>query len=772
MVKSDLLFEDILESMSSHVAVLDKTGRIITVNEAWKTFARENQCTDKNAYEGTDYLEVCKTAIRRDNDESAIVALHGILEVLQRRRISFSMEYPCHSAVEKRWFEMHVSQMRSSLQGVVIAHYNITKRKQAEDMLRESEEVMRYIIKHDPNAIAVYDLNLHYIAVSDRYLQDYNVKDTEVIGKHHYEVFPEMPQRWKDVHQRCIAGGVERDDDDHFERPDGSTTYNKWECRPWYRAEGKIGGMITYTEVTTERKLAETSLKNSEIRYRRLFESAKDGILILDAETGMIEDVNPFLINLLGFSHEQFLGKAVWELGFLGNTIANQNNFEQLQREEYIRYDDLPLETAGGRRIDVEFVSNTYLVDHKKVIQCNIRNITKRKRAEEEKAKLEGQLLQSQKMEAIGQLAGGVAHDLNNLLTPILGYSEMLLEELHEDDPRHKDISLILQAAESAKILTRQLLAFSRKQVLDMRPVDLSQILADFKKIIRRTIREDINIRTHLNAASVFVTADVGQIEQIIMNLAVNAQDAMPRGGVLTLATEEMTLDETYLTAHPEAIPGRYVVLEVSDTGTGMDSALMEHIFEPFFTTKEMGKGTGLGLSTVYGIVKQHSGFINVYSEPGKGTSFRIYLPRSGDISEIREEKLKKKKLKEELDGNETVLVVEDNDLVRDLACDILRKRGYMIISAKNGRECLDILADYEDQIDLLLTDVIMPDMNGKELYDSLILSRPGLPVIYMSGYTEDVIAHHGVLEKGVDLIHKPFTRKNLTEKVREVLDR
>jgi two-component system, cell cycle sensor histidine kinase and response regulator CckA len=246
----------------------------------------------------------------------------------------------------------------------------------------------------------------------------------------------------------------------------------------------------------------------------------------------------------------------------------------------------------------------------------------------------------------------------------------------------------------------------------------------------------------------------------------------MPRGGILTLGTQELTIDETYLTSHPEAIPGRYVALEVSDTGEGIDRTVMEHVFEPFFTTKETGKGTGLGLSTVYGIVKQHLGFVNVYSEPGKGTSFRIYLPRSGAEPEIQEEDIKRKIVQEESDGNETVVIVEDNDLVRDLTGEILRKSGYMIISANNGKECLTALADYDDKIDLLLTDVIMPDMNGRELYEELLRSRPGLPVIYMSGYTEDAIAYQGVLEKGTNLIHKPFTRKVLTEMVREVLNR
>ncbi len=389
-----------------------------------------------------------------------------------------------------------------------------------------------------------------------------------------------------------------------------------------------------------------------------------------------------------------------------------------------------------------------------------------------EKINLEAKLKQAQKMEAVGQLAGGVAHDLNNLLTPILGYTEMFLEELHADDPRHKNLSQVLKAAESARDLTHQLLAFSRNQLLEMRPVNLGNIQAGFDKILRRTIRENIEILNYFDNTIALVSADVGQIEQIIMNLAVNAQDSMPQGGVLCIRTDEVLIDEAYSATHPEARTGSFILLDVSDNGIGMDSALLEHIFEPFFTTKEQGKGTGLGLSTVYGIVKQHQGFINVYSEPGKGTSFKIYLPRIHSGPAISKEIKQKKKARKEKFSIETVVVAEDSDMVRMLAGEILKKNGYKVLSAKDGDECIGILSEYNGPIDLLLADVIMPDMNGKELYDRILKSFKGLKVLYMSGYTDDVLAHHGILRQGVDLINKPFSVKSLTEKVREVLER
>lgn len=535
-----------------------------------------------------------------------------------------------------------------------------------------------------------------------------------------------------------------------------------------YAQEGFMEGTVIDI---SERKRAEEGLQDSERRFRALAENSVDTIMRFDRHCRHLY-VNPRVINETGIAPQDFIGKTHRELGFpqdLCNLweegVAQVFATGELTRQEFL----LP----SGIWIDWLLAPETDESGNVVAVIGSARDITERKLAMEEKRKLEAQLLQSQKIEAIGQLAGGVAHDFNNLLTPILGYTEMILSELHADDPRRKNFLQVLKAAESASDLTRQLLAFSRKQVLEMKPVDLNRILIDFKKIIRRTIREDIDIRVQPTDASLYIKADVSQIEQIIMNLAVNAQDAMPGGGVLGLRTEDVFLDEAFLATNPEANPGRYVLFEVSDTGEGMDSALMQHIFEPFYTTKDIGKGTGLGLSTVYGIVKQHAGFIYVSSEPGKGTTFKIYLPWiAKEQPELQVDGAKSKEIRVASYGNETVVVVEDDALVRDMTYDILREHGYSVICAKSGQECLSLLSDYQDRIDLMLTDVIMPDMNGKELYDRVSQSRPGLAVIYMSGYSEDVIAHHGVLEQGLDLINKPFTQKTLIGKIREVLDR
>jgi PAS domain S-box-containing protein len=394
-------------------------------------------------------------------------------------------------------------------------------------------------------------------------------------------------------------------------------------------------------------------------------------------------------------------------------------------------------------------------------------DITKRKQVEEEQKKLEDHLAQVHKLEAIGRLAGGVAHDLNNLLSPIIGYGEMILADLDRSDPRGKSIDAILRAGYRARDLVGQLLSFSRKQAMELKPLDINKTIRDFEPLLRRTIPEDIEIRLMLAPHAAAVMADVVQIDQVIMNLVVNAADAMPDGGQLTIETVVVELDEEYAARHIAVQPGQYLMLAVSDTGCGMDEKTRERIFEPFYSTKGE-QGTGLGLATVFGIVKQHGGNIWVYSETGLGTTFKIYLPVAEQVSGERE-------ISQEtaggLTGTETILLVEDNEEVRHLASAILDRQGYTLHLAKNGTEALEIMASLGGQVDLLLTDVVMPGMNGKELYQKAASSHPHLKVLFMSGYTDNVIAHRGVLEAGIAYLQKPFTVQAISEKVRKVLD-
>lgn len=373
-------------------------------------------------------------------------------------------------------------------------------------------------------------------------------------------------------------------------------------------------------------------------------------------------------------------------------------------------------------------------------------------------------------MESIGRLAGGIAHDFNNLLTVILGRSELLLRRLPANDENRRDIELIQNTAERAAMLTRQLLQFSRQQVLQPKVLDLNAIVSEVEKLLHRLIGEHIEVMLRLSPKLSLVKADPGQLQQVMMNLAVNARDAMPNGGKLIIETQDVELDEEYARKHAGVIPGIHVMLAVSDNGVGMDDETSARIFEPFFTTKEQGKGTGLGLSTVYGIIKQSGGNIWVYSEPGRGTTFKIYLPRASELSPA--EKTSSFSLRAVQQGNETILLVEDEPGVRELVAEILSAIGYTVLSASNGDEAIEMSQRHNGTIHLLITDVIMPEMSGRELANRISAVRPDTRVLYITGYTSDAILHHGVLDEKIALLEKPFTPASIARKVREVLDK
>jgi len=506
------------------------------------------------------------------------------------------------------------------------------------------------------------------------------------------------------------------------------------------------------------------SLHQSEEKFRTLFERAAVGIALVDIE-GRLTECNPVLQEMLGYRKEELLGRVFSELIYMEDETVDLDFYKKLLsgKQDHYQVEKRYIRKEGGvvwGRENVSLVRNAgnsirYTIHM-------VENINEWKQ-------LEAQFLQSQKMETVGRLAGGVAHDFNNLLTVLKGYSQLSLLGLKDDDPLKGNLREIKNATERAAQLTSQLLAFSRRQVLDMKVLDLNTVVRGLEKMLRRIIGEDIDLIIHLAEALGRVKTDPGQIEQVLLNLVVNAKDAMPKGGKLILETNNVKLGENYASAHINTVPGCYVLLSVSDTGCGMSPEIKERIFDPFFTTKEKNKGTGLGLSTVYGIVKQSGGNIWVYSEPGQGTTFKIYLPQVEEELDVLAPGDEAADLPR---GTETILFVEDDPSVRGLGSRILRQQGYIILDAANGDEAIHVVSDRViKSIHLLITDVVMPQMGGKELAEKFKTLYPDAKVLFISGYTDEAILHQASLQRGEPFLLKPFSILTLAKKVREVLD-
>ncbi len=519
----------------------------------------------------------------------------------------------------------------------------------------------------------------------------------------------------------------------------------------------------------TERKYAEDKLRESETRLYAVFNAVESIPVQGYNRDRRVVFWNRASERVYGYTRDEAMGRKLEDL--IIPDWMRQGVVEGIgawyEKDIPIPADELVLKDNKGRSVSV-FSSHVMITNRAgdREFFCIDVDLSEYKRIETEKNQVEEQYRQAQKIESIGRLAGGVAHDLNNLLSPILGYSEMLLDDYEIEDIRRESVALIFKAGSSARDLVRQLLAFSRKQTLDVKPIDINKTISGFEKFLRRTIREDVELELILAPDNPPVKADIGQIEQVLMNLVVNSADAMPDGGIVVIETTFVDLDGAYVKFHQGAKPGKYVLVTISDTGCGIDEETRMKIFEPFFSTKGE-QGTGLGLATVYGIIKQHGGNIWVYSEPGKGTTFKLYLPVSDEV-EIEDARNNPEII--DIGGTETIILVEDNEPVRKLAHTLLRQKGYMVLVAENGEDALTLLDNHVGSISLMLIDVVMPGMNGREVYNRARKKHPDLKVLYMSGYTSNVIAHHGVLEKGVQFIQKPFTVQQLLTKIREVI--
>ena len=502
-----------------------------------------------------------------------------------------------------------------------------------------------------------------------------------------------------------------------------------------------------------------TERRNAEEKFHKAFQANPEPITIATLPEGRYLDVNESFLRVAGYSREEVIGHTSTELKFWAKPEDRATFIEMLKRQGSVRDLEITFRTKSG---EIRTAADSAEIIDVAGQECAIaifRDITERK-------SLEKQLRQTQKMEAVGQLSGGIAHDFNNLLGVIIGYSEILEQRLPPGDPLLKECLQIKKAGQSAASLTRQLLAFSRQQVLDPKVLDLNSIVLNVQKMLRRLIGEHIELTTNLDPALPSVKADQSQIEQVILNLAVNARDAMPQGGKLLIETAKVDLDEDYASHHLPQKPGAYVLLTVADTGIGMDAETQVRIFEPFFTTKEIGKGTGLGLSTVYGVVRQSGGHIWVYSEPGIGTTFKIYLPCAAQTARVQQPPAAPA---ESLRGSETILLVEDEEALRELARSLLEDSGYTVLEAELPEAATEIALRHDGQIHALLTDMVMPGMTGKDLAAKLAPLRPEMKVVYMSGYTS--FTHAGLADSEIALLVKPFTRDTLLRKLRETLE-
>lgn len=629
---------------------------------------------------------------------------------------------------------------------------------QAEDELRASEELYRSLFSNMLNGFAYCRMifeddrprDFIYLSVNDAFTTLTGLKD--VTGRKVSEVIPGI--RESDPQLFEIYGRVSRTGlPERFEM--FVRALQKWF---WFSVYSpKKDHFVAVFDVITERKLAEAALQESERKYRSLVDHAVVGVYRSNME-GTFLYVNEAMATILGFNTAKEL-LAVPVLSSYKRPGDRETFIVNLKERGMISGYEIGITTPSGD--DKTIVISAVLDDN--IISGMVMDITVQK-------KLEAQLLQAQKMEAIGTLAGGIAHDFNNILSTIVGYGHILQVQTKEDDPMRMNVEEILNAADRATALTHSLLAFSRKQIMHVKPVQLNDLVRRVQTLLRRIIGEDISIRTMPGEDKITVMADSGQIEQVLMNLATNARDAMPHGGTFTIEISCVELDESFVVRHGYGNPGAYALLTASDTGEGMDEETRRRIFEPFFTTKEYGKGTGLGLSVVYGIIKQHDGYIEAYSEPGIGTTFRIYLPLSDAL--IETDAPPSVAVSSPAGGTETILLAEDDESLRKLARIVLEAAGYTVITAEDGKDAVRKFIEHNAEIDLVILDMIMPQMNGREAYEQIRSIRPDVRALFASGYTADKAYREGMAGAKVELLLKPILPNKLLKKVREVLER
>ena len=754
---TDQMFEDIVETIREPLLVLDSNLKVLFAS---KTFIDTFQATREETLGNFVY--------DLGNQQWDIPKLRELLNAILSQHTAFNNYEVQHefSNIGRRTMLLNARQIQREAGKdpiILLAIEDITDRNRLEALLEESEERFRRLFETANDGILLLgkdELKIRFANPAITAMLGY--PNGECIDKNMEDIgFPNDIVRIQELMQTLENDGI-------------------MHCRntPAKKKTGQvIDTDIYFVDKTnliqcnirdvTERKRMEQKLLDSEERYRLLTQNSLTGIYIHVG--GLLKFVNNRFAEMMGYAPEEIVGRQYWD--FVHPEDKEMVKSISLARA---RGDAAPLEyefrhlRKDGKTMWVHNLPTIIQYQGQTANMGNLAQIDDRKRAEKEKDKMEAQLHQAQKMESVGRLAGGVAHDYNNMLSVILGYSELALEKMASTEPIYGHLQEIYAAARRAEEITRQLLAFARKQTIAPAVLDLNTTVEGILKMLRRLIGEDIHLAWLPHPDLWPIKIDPSQLSQILANLCVNARDAIIDVGKISVETQKVTLDGAYCVDHLGFVPGDFVMLTVSDDGCGMNMKEQERIFEPFFTTKKAGKGTGLGLATVYGIVKQNNGFINVYSEPGKGTTFKIYLPRyKGMITDAMEEKttpIPKGK-------GEWVLVVEDNDSVLKLAGKMLNGLGYTVLTARTWGEAMDLAKRHAHKIQLLIIDVVMPEMNGRELTNKLLSICPNLKTLFMSGYTSDVITHHGVLEEGVNFIQKPFTTHEIASAVRKVLD-
>jgi len=761
-------FKNIFNTVREGILILDENLRVLLANRSFFTIFK----VDSEETIGSLLYDL-------GNRQWNIPSLRVLLEEILPKNTTvddFEIEHNFESIGQKTMLlnAYKIIEKKKDLRIILLAIEDITERREIEKGLEktrkelevtkisedEAREYSESIINTVREPLIALDHDLRVVTASRSFYGVFKVTPEETVGQLIYDL---GNKQWNIPQLRELLETIlpQKTTFDNYEVEHEFSTIGRrimlLNARQIKRVSGKERIILLAIEDITERKRMETLLEESEERYRRIFETATDGIVLLEKHEGTITHANPAAEKMLGYPIKECLGKKLQDIGVSIDMSDFPTIMRALNKSGIINYDDVPIETKSGQYI----YTDIYMVDRARLAQCNIREITERK-------KLEEQLRQSQKMEAIGQLAGGVAHDFNNILTGIIGFGNLALMKMAKDDPQRMNIEHMLEGSERAAYLTKDLLLFSRKRISDRKLVDLNEIIKKMNTFLKRIIGEDISCKTILHPGAIPVMADAHQLEQVMMNLATNASDAMPQGGVFSVTTEQIRFDKEFITAYGYGQPGKYALITVSDTGKGMDETTRQRIFEPFFTTKEMGKGTGLGMAVVYGIVKGHDGHINIYSEPGVGTTFRIYLPLTTMEEEVAQESIQPLALGK----GETILIAEDEPRVREVLRLSLEEYGYKVIATENGEDAVKQYRDNMEKVSLVLLDVIMPVKNGRETCDEIKHLKPDTKVIFMSGHTEDIITTKGMLEAGTEFISKPITPDRLLRKVRELLDR